>query len=494
MPYSSTMRSTRWLRATAVVSTGALAALALAACSGGGQPSANGACEGENVDITLSGPNQWTSSGSTFGPAWEDLVDSFQEAEPCITLTTNVLPLDSYYQTLSTQLAAGSATELVFGAATHDPYMVHPLNDELDKPNPYVEGNKKWIDVFNSDYFTVDKVANTEGGVEAIPFNLVGVAVFYNKDAFAKAGIDAAPETFEDFIGACDALTDAGYIPYAMDNSELGVGWTMGALSAQFLAGSLADDWNVYDAAGKPGTADPLAAKSIARALATEEFRSDLPEVEAALEQAKRMWEHCVSPDWSGTTSTSGALVGAQQFVSGKAAMSIGVNFGVSEVADAGFELGSMPFPTITKETSALSPGLPAQFGTGLGGTSYMIPSTVEGAKLDAAVKFLQFVTAPEHISTWLEASGGIPVLKELAPPSNVAGFIEGDWAKPFRVPYGILQVPTTTTNVNAFGGFLMGSKSIDAQVADLQAIYDEKALEDVRNNPSWAEEDWAKG
>src|SRR5690606_573297 len=150
---------------------------------------------------------------------------------------------------------------------TYEPYMVYSLTDDLQQPNPYIEGNEKWIDVFNPEYFTVEQVANSEGNVEAIPFNLVGVAVFYNEKAFADAGLSGAPQTFEELITACDALTEAGYTPYAMDNGESGVGWTIGALSAQFLAGDLADEWNVYDAAGEPGTAEPLAAKSLARAL-----------------------------------------------------------------------------------------------------------------------------------------------------------------------------------------------------------------------------------
>ncbi len=489
MHHSPMSLSRRSHRIAAASVTGVLAVGALAACT----PASTGTagCPDGATDITISGPNQWTSSGSSFGPAWEKLVESFEEVEPCITVSTNVLPLDSFYQTLSTQLAAGSATDLVFGAATHDPYMIHPLTEELEKPNPYIKGNKKWIDAFNPDYFTVEKVANSDGDVEAIPFNLVGVAVFYNNDAFAKAGIDTAPATFEEFIDACDALTDAGYTPYSMDNGAQGTGWTIGALTAQFLAGDLADEWNVYDPAGEPGTADPLAAKSIARALATGEFRADLPEVQAALEQTKRMWDHCVSPDWSGTASTSAALVGAQQFISGDAAMSIGVNFGVAELDDVEFEVGSMPFPTITTETSPLSPGEPARFGTGLGGTSYMIPSTIEGKNLEAAIKFLQFASAPEYIEPWLATSGGIPVLADVAPPTNVAGFLDGDWAKPFKVSYGILQMPSTTTNSNAFGGYLLGSKDLATQTADLQALYDERVLEDARNHPEWAGEDW---
>jgi multiple sugar transport system substrate-binding protein len=483
----SLSHSARRLAGVAVVS--ALAVAGLAACTS--QSGQSDECPDGVTDITVSGPNQWTSSGSSFGPAWEDLVASFEEVEPCVSVTTNVLPLDSFYQTLSTQLAAGSATDLVFGAATHEPYMIYPLTDDLQKPNPYIEGNEKWIDAFNPEYFTVEKVANSEGNVESIPFNLVGVAVFYNEEAFAAAGIDAPPATFEEFIDACDALTDAGYTPYAMDNGATGVGWTVGALTAQFLAGDLAEEWNVYDPAGEPGTADPLAAKSIARALATGEFRADLPEVQAALEQTKRMWDHCVSPDWSGTASTSGGPVGAQQFIGGDAAMAIGTNFSVGELDGVDFEVRSMPFPTITTETSPLSPGEPARFGTGLGGTSYMIPSTIEGKNREAAIKFLQFASAPEYIEPWLEASGGIPVVNDAGIPTNVAGFLDGDWAKPFKVGYGILQMPSTTTNVNAFGGYLMGTKDLATQTADLQALYDERVLEDARNHPEWAQEEW---
>lgn len=480
----------RWGAAVAVT---ALGAAAMTGCtpSGGGEATAD--CPDGVTTITLSGPNQWTSSGSSFGPAWEDLVERFEAAEPCISLETNVLPLDSYSQTLATQLAAGSSTDLVFSSVPHDPHMVYPLTDELEQPNPYVDGNERWIDVFNPEYFTVDKVANSEGDVEFIPFNLVGVALFYNTAAFEAAGVSEVPETFEEFLASCDALSAAGYTPVAMDNSALGVGWTTGALTAQLLAGDLADQWNVYDAAGEPGTADPLAAKSIARALATGEFRADLPEVVESLELMKEFFDRCVSPDWSGTASTSGAIVGAQQFAAGDAAIAWGVNFGVAELDAVEFEVGSMPFPTITKETTELSPGEPARFGTGLGGTSYMIPANTEGAQLEAAVKFLQFVSAPEEIAPWLAESGGIPVLEGLEPSANVAGFSEGDWAKPFRVSYGILQLPSTTTNANAFGGFLLGTKSLDEQVASLQALYDERVQEDARNHPEWAGEDWAK-
>ncbi|WP_283134616.1 ABC transporter substrate-binding protein [Rhizohabitans arisaemae] len=484
-------------RLTTGLAAGAL--LLTAACSTTStapQQSAGGSagpgCPGEVTTIRLAGPNQWTDSGSSFGPAWEDLVNRFQQAEPCVKLETTVLPLDSFYQTISTQLAAGSAPDLVMAAVTRDPHMVHPLTDALNKPNPYIEGNTKWLDAFLPEYFNRDKVANDKGDIDFIPFNLVGVALFFNQDAFTKAGVAGAPKTFAELMDACGKLKAAGYTPMAMDNSALGLGWATASISAGLVANH-ADAWNVYDAAGKPGKADPLAAKSLTRALATGAFNASLPEVQESLKLMKQLFDNCVAKDWSGIAGTSGSVVGLREFASGKAAMAWGVNFGYSVLGDTGFTVGSMPFPTITKESTPVASGEPNRFGTGLGGTSYMIPAKTSGKNLEYAIKFLQFVSAPKHIQPWLEASGGIPAVKDIPLSPTVKGFFEGDWAKPMRISYGILQMPSTTTNSNAFGGYLLGTKSLAEQTKSLQKLYDERVAEDLRNHPAYADESWAK-
>ena len=41
--------------------------------------------------------------------------------------------------------------------------------------------------------------------------------VFYNKDAFADAGIEKTPATWTEFLAACEALKNAGYYPLALD-------------------------------------------------------------------------------------------------------------------------------------------------------------------------------------------------------------------------------------------------------------------------------------
>ena len=61
--------------------------------------------------------------------------------------------------------------------------------------------------------------------------------------------------------------------------------------------------------------------------------------------------------------------------------------------------------------------------GRGGFGDVYRAIEEVTGAEY--AIKFLQFVSSPEHITPWLATSGGIPVLADVEPAANVAGFPE---------------------------------------------------------------------
>jgi multiple sugar transport system substrate-binding protein len=94
-----------------------------------------------------------------------------------------VQPLNSFYATNSTQLAAGTAGDLVFRQAKYTPEMVVNLDPYLKEPNPYIDGNKKWIDAFDDNFYGYEKNIgpNAKGNMEWIPFNLIGIGIFANK-------------------------------------------------------------------------------------------------------------------------------------------------------------------------------------------------------------------------------------------------------------------------------------------------------------------------
>ena len=130
----------------------ALSVLALAALpthQAGAQVGASRVMAG--VTIVLDGPNQWTTSPTSFGEPWDDQVARFEAANPGLTLKTNVLPLTSFYQTESTLLQAGSGTDLMFNQLTYKASQVVSLMPYLNQPNPYAPASstyKTWLDWF----------------------------------------------------------------------------------------------------------------------------------------------------------------------------------------------------------------------------------------------------------------------------------------------------------------------------------------------------------
>ncbi|MDQ7876539.1 extracellular solute-binding protein [Microbacterium sp. QXD-8] len=447
-------------RATGVIAAAAITGLVLAGCSAGGESA-------DKVTITIAGPNQWNSQADSFGQEWEDLVAAFEKAEPGIEVKTTVLPLASFADTLTTQLTAGTAPELVFNQPEPAPDQVLGLDDYLAEANPYDTDAATWQEGFNADAYG-DAQRDAQGRLYWVPFNLVIAGLFYNQEALDEAGVTTPIASIGDLIDACGALKDAGYTPLAMDNGTLGTGWTSEALLSNLL-NKYGDEWNVFDAAGDPGTATTVTNKSLVKAILTGELdATTTPEVREAVTLLKDVFDNCATENWSGVAS-SGQFVGGQEFLAGKAAMAWGTNFAISNLADVDWEWSSMPFPSVTKDDTSLSDGSAARFGAVAGGTSYMIPATTKGEKLDAAIKFLQFASSPQTGGDWVAATGAIPATTDTSTVSEGVGELaSGEWAKPRLVNIGS-NAPKADSGTNMWEGYLLGTRTVDEQLEYIQ-------------------------
>jgi multiple sugar transport system substrate-binding protein len=453
----------------AVASFAAVIALGLSGCTG-----APNDADGD-VTITLAGPNQWNSETRTFGPAWDDLVAAFESDNPGITVKTEVLPLSSWSATLSTQLTAQTAPELIFNQTTHTADQVLSLDPYLAKPNPFAETDT-WLDGFDERYFG-DAQKNADGHHEWIPFNLVAVGIYYNADLLTESGIEPSDlETFEGFTDACKKLADDGVNPLATDNSALPSGWALTAIQSMLLP-DVVEAFNSFDAAGNPGTADPVTQKSYAQAILNGTFDvTASPEVAAAVTTLKEWYDACATPNWSGV-SAQGAFTGGTVFPAGKAAMAWGTDFSGSGLADVDFDWGAVPFPTLSADDSEYATGGPAQFGVAAGGTSYMIPSYVDGDKRDAAIRFLQYASSPKA-QKWIDETGAIPAVHGVTTPKSVEALTSEDWATQPVTLMGVFFTSAAKGGKNGLDGYLIGTKDLGAFLAEAQ-----------QNNVEWAEE-----
>ena len=463
----------------------------------GGSPNTGVRAEA-GTTITLEAPNNWTQSGSSFGPAWQQEMALFK-ATTGITVKSDVLPLASFTQVESTQLAAGTAPDLLFNQATYKPYMVVHLNSYLNGPNPFVPGNKKWLSVFNPKYFgpKIPSLLDTSGYLDYTPVNLAAFGIFYNKTAFAKAHVTAPIATFADLMKACSSLKAAGYTPFAMDNSLIGTAWTADSLY-NMLTWAIQPSENHFNAAGEPGTNPILTTKDVTWAVATGKVSTSSPQSVAWLTLLKQFYDNCVTPNWSGITGLSGDGAGLPQFESGKAAMAWAVDFGFATVqSGSNFPIASVPFPTVTKASTPVSVDAPAQFGLGTG-DAYMIPANTRGPALKAAVLFLQFTSSPRYIKTWVDETGGIPAVSALPAPAATAGMAAGAWGEEARdggSPPGstaAYDIAPGVPYLEAYEGYLLGAKSLAQEESYLETLWKQGAAYNIQS-AGWANESWAK-
>ena len=476
-----------------LLSLGAVAATTLAAC-GGSVESSNSGGSLAGTTITLEGPNQWTQSGNSFGSPWNQVVAEFKKVTG-VTVNTDVLPLASFSSVESTQLAAGTAPDLIFNQATYQPYMVVPLNKYLSQPNPFVAGNKSWLSEFEQSAFSTKAsgVLDSKGNFDWVPLNLVGVAMYYNKTAFERAGITAPIRTFSQLISDCGALAKAGYTPMAMDNSGIGIDFPYRTILDQLIQKQF-NSLNHFTVTGAPGTATGLTTEDLVWGIATGKFSASDPYVKESLVVLKQLFDSCATKNWSGITGLSGDGVGLPQFESGTAAMTFAVDFGYGTIAaSAHFPIGSMPFPEITTATTKLSANVPARSGLAAGGSSYMIPAGTSGKALRASILFLQFMSAGQYITTWLAETGGIAAIQGISPPASAAAYFEGAWGKPEIInPFACCgyDIAPGVLFTDAYDGYLLGSKTLGQEVTYLEGLFQQGASHLVQTD-GWSGEPW---
>lgn len=301
------------------------------------------------------------------------------------------------------------------------------------------EEGQKWL---NSFYPALMKNGQIDGKTWGIPFQRSTIVMFYNKDMFKEAGLDpnAPPTTWEEMVTDAKALTKDGR-------------WGLMVPSTGYPY------WMFQCFAIQNG-------KELMNAEGTETYFTD-PKVVEALEfwrglatDAKVMPEGTV--EW-------GTL--RQAFLQGQTAMMWHTTGNLSAVKkDATFDFGVAMLP------ANVQPGSP----TG-GGNFYLFKGSDE-AEQQAALKLVQYMTAPERAAEWSIATGYVGV----SPAAYETKALQ-DYAKDFpqalvardQLEVAIPEFSTyETARVrealnNAIQATLTGSKSAEEALGEAQATSD---------------------
>lgn len=183
--------SVRW---SAVAATAAL--FGIAGCGGSGFDSGSegGGKGGDTGEIRML-VNITPNLTKQF---WEELVQPFEDSHPGVTVKIET-PATAVKDTLPQLLAAGNPPDVVETLQADEtlaPQMLDLTDQAWVSETPLAEEAK-----------VGGKVYSVGVGVQAQSL------VYYNKDAFAKAGITTPPKTLDELDAAMAKLKAAGYLP-----------------------------------------------------------------------------------------------------------------------------------------------------------------------------------------------------------------------------------------------------------------------------------------
>ncbi len=191
------------------------AVLLLAGCSSQGNSEGGNGGQISSEVISIKMLSSW-STDTERGRALHELVDKYNEANKGkVEVAIDINPdWPSYQEKVKTMIAANQPPDL-FNYNFNPNDLSRQQSGKLLDFTPYMD--EEWKARFKQgdiDTLTID------GELTSIPFEKAGVLFYYNKDLFAKADIDAFPETWDELLAVCEKLKAAGITPISLMTSD----------------------------------------------------------------------------------------------------------------------------------------------------------------------------------------------------------------------------------------------------------------------------------
>lgn len=372
--------------------------------------------------------------------AMDILIENFEAENPDITVKQTTFPFADYQTKVAAAVSAGvgpDVVQLYYGWLDkfRSGNLLQPLS-QTAFPHEQLE----------TDFFPVIDAMKRDGEYYGLPTAVRSLALFYNKDIFAKAGIERPPETLDELVDIAQKTTErdgAGNLlsaGLAMDTSKQDAQWWREVLVRQFGGTPYTDDYHTVTYGDEAGAA-------------ALKFYTDL-QTEYKVGQLGFMDD------------------GPASFRGGRAAM----------IVDGSFGIGNY------KATEGLNwavTEIPAN-GNGVRGNyisfwANAITSKTSGEKLAAAEKFMQYITSPEAMDIWLEVAGELPARRDVAfTEQNLADPVYGPFLKAFDYATVTLFVDETSQRqavIDMVNRVILQGQSPEDSVA--QAAREEQAAID---------------
>ncbi|HBI36888.1 MAG: hypothetical protein A2015_03905 [Spirochaetes bacterium GWF1_31_7] len=366
-----------------------------------------------------------------------EIVQAFSQKYPNITIETETIPNDAQ-TVLKARLVAGEAPDIMMLQAYSTVFEYAQAGYLLDMTNEkfmenIVDGAKTAV--------------NYEGKLYAMPLDMAAIGVVYNKDIFTKYGIEV-PRTYSDLKKATQILQSNGVTPFAVSIKD---NWPLGHLFSMAHTASIGDGLIPWIKSMNDGTG------SFASADMNMIF--DVFDFYKANGGDKAM-----ELDYNAQTSN---------FASGNYAMMVqGLwAYGSSKSLNPALNAGFFPFPFFD---DASKNKLYADTDSTLA-----VSANAPKANIDAAKKFLEFLTSPEGAAMIVSKARLLPTVKGADVSSMDAPFQDlvkyvGDGVV---MPWAFSMWPTVVfeTSKSALQEYYSGQRTKDQMITYLDDLWKNK-------------------
>lgn len=294
---------------------------------------------------------------------------------------------DAFNQKIKLLISSGDLPDIVFNGGNNITELA-VRSGKVQDLTPFFDEDPEWKAMFDEESLKFNSV---DGKIYGVPVSKEISYIYYNKDLFTQAGLqapDVAYETWEEFFAVCDTLKEKGIIPLGMDTADLG--W----LSNLWYSGLIGTN-------GEAGN-------TFMNTMYPTEYST--PEVlEATADLQKMLSQYTTADAVGGKYDTM-----ATHFFNSEVAMIPNGPWMIPDIrstekAPEGFydKIGIMLLP---------------EYGMEMVPTPGDMVGAKDPEKIKAAVAFLKFETTKENQIKGLEMAGLQPVSSEIEIPSSLTG------------------------------------------------------------------------
>ncbi|MFI8527465.1 ABC transporter substrate-binding protein [Promicromonospora sukumoe] len=369
-------RSPRAVPRRLLAATGAASALVLlAGCAGGGD---DGVAEDGTVTLTY---RTWIPSLEQ----WQPIVDAFEAENPDITIDFQGADgASDYLSELDNLILAGEVPDMygIQTTSSFDDYAEYALGTD--------EFAADWIDGVKPEL--LEETTTSDGEVKALPILTAGSEFYlYNETLFEELGLEL-PTDYASLVEVSKAAQDAGYSSFAMGAADT---WHAADFFV-WLSTQYGDGGEIYDAAA-----------------------GDIPWESDTLVEAATAWQKLFDDGvfQQAATSTTTYPSARDDYLLARKSLAMPTGSwhvsatlaGNAETPGSAVEddvLGMAPFPTVGDNPATSTSGVDYALA---------LSADLEGAKLDAATKFAEFLAVGEGQQIWVDTLQGFPAANDVS-------------------------------------------------------------------------------